>query len=95
MPKLPPMPSLSQLLQMYQINAKKQLSQNFLLDMTFNRRFVKDAGSLEDHYVCEVGPGPGGITRAILEKPIKGCVVIEKDPRFIPGLQVSRVLIKI
>ena len=49
---------------------------------------MRAAGSLEDHHVCEVGPGPGGITRAILESGIADLRVIEKDVRFMPGLQV-------
>lgn len=54
------------------------------------RRLVKSAGSLKGHHVCEVGPGPGGITRAILEAGVSRLVVIEMDTRFLPGLQVDR-----
>jgi dimethyladenosine transferase 1 len=45
-------------------------------------------GNLQDKYVIEVGPGPGGITRALLEAGPKQVLVIEKDPRFIPSLQL-------
>ena len=46
------------------------------------------AGDLTDKYVIEVGPGPGGITRALVEANAKQVLVIEKDPRFIPSLQL-------
>ena len=43
--------------------------------------------------MCEIGPGPGGITRAILETDVNGLTVIEKDGRFLPGLEVSSHLL--
>ena len=58
------------------------------MDMKLNEKIVKLAGNLTGCYVCEVGPGPGGITRAILNKDVKHVYVIEKDKRFFPGLQV-------
>ena len=44
--------------------------------------------TLEGAYVCEVGPGPGSITRSILQKGAKHVTVVEKDRRFLPGLEV-------
>ena len=49
---------------------------------------MRSAGKLDGCYVCEVGPGPGGITRSILEAGVKELVLIEKDSRFMPGLEV-------
>ena len=51
-------------------------------------KIVRKAGNLTDAYVYEVGPGPGGITRSILNAGVAELLVVEKDSRFIPGLQV-------
>ncbi|XP_033736701.1 dimethyladenosine transferase 1, mitochondrial-like [Pecten maximus] len=85
--RLSPMPTVADIVKLYRISAKKHLSQNFLFDMNINRKIVKAAGRITNGYVCEVGPGPGGITRAILDKQVEHLVVIEKDSRFIPSLQ--------
>ena len=47
-------------------------------------------GKIEGHVAVEVGPGPGGITRAILDARVKECHVIEKDPRFLPSLKLIK-----
>ena len=60
------------------------------MDPRILKRFVKSAGNIENHYAVEVGPGPGGITRAILDAKVKECHVIEKDPRFIPTLKLIK-----
>ncbi|XP_071117321.1 dimethyladenosine transferase 1, mitochondrial-like [Haliotis cracherodii] len=86
--RLPPLPTVSEIVHLYQLTARKQLAQNFLLDMNLTRKVVRKAGSLDGGFVCEVGPGPGGITRAILNTAAKQVVVVEKDGRFIPGLQM-------
>ena len=57
--------------------------------MNMCRKIVAKAGNLTDSYVCEVGPGPGGITRAILNKDVKKVAVIELDKRFLPSLEVN------
>lgn len=56
----------------------------------FADKIVKTAGNLKNAYVCEVGPGPGGISRSILNSGVAELLLIEKDSRFIPGLQVPK-----
>jgi dimethyladenosine transferase 1 len=83
------MPKISEIVRMYKLSATKKLSQNFLLDMNVCHKFVKCISVRKGAYVCEVGPGPGGITRALLESDAAKVHVIEKDSRFIPPLEAS------
>ncbi|KAK9696138.1 Cytochrome c oxidase assembly factor 3 [Popillia japonica] len=73
-----------------QLRAIKQLSQNFLMDERITDKIVKTAGYIRNHYVCEVGPGPGGITRSIINRRPKKLVVVEKDNRFLPTLELLK-----
>lgn len=93
--QLPPLPKIQDIIKLYKLHAKKQLSQNFLLDSNISRKIVRSAGSLRDAVVCEVGPGPGGITRAILNSGAREVIVIEKDERFMPSLMVCSIIINI
>ncbi|XP_013077443.1 dimethyladenosine transferase 1, mitochondrial-like [Biomphalaria glabrata] len=88
MQRLPPLPSLQEIIRIYGLSAQKKLSQNFLLDMNLTKKIVRSAGKLNDALVIEVGPGPGGITRPILNSNTKKVIVIEKDRRFLPSLQI-------
>ena len=85
--RLPPLPSTGELLRLYKLRARKQLSQNFLLDPKLCSKLVRVAGRLRGARVCEVGPGPGNLTRAILEQGASRVTVVEKDTRFLPALE--------
>lgn len=87
--RTPPLPSIRDILKLYNLKAMRQLSQNFLLDPGVNNKIVKCCGSIKKAEVCEVGPGPGNITRSVLKKGAHKIHVIEKDSRFMPSLQVS------
>jgi len=84
--RIPPLPTVNDILRIYNIRAQKHLSQNFIMDPRLLNSIAKKCGNLEGKYVVEVGPGPGGITRAILGQGAWKCAVIEKDPRFLRAL---------
>lgn len=88
--RLPPLPTIRDLVKLYRLRAIRLLSQNFLMDENLTNKIVKSAGYLKNHYVCEVGPGPGGITRSILRYSPQKLIVVEKDPRFLPGLELLK-----
>lgn len=86
--RLPPLLSIKDVLKIYKLKALKQLSQNFLLNPNLCDRIIKKAGNLNECHVLEVGPGPGGLTRSILKHHPKKLIVIEKDTRFQPTLEM-------
>lgn len=77
------LPGLKSLLEREGLWARKSLGQHFLLDLELTRRIVRVAGDLAGKPVLEIGPGPGGLTRALLESDASEVVAIEKDSRFI------------
>lgn len=86
--RLPPLPTIRDLVRLYRLRAIKQLSQNFLMDENITDKIVRMAGNIKNHCILEVGPGPGGITRSILRKFPQKLIVVEKDPRFLPTLEL-------
>ena len=86
--RLPPLPTPKDLIRIYRVRARKHLSQNFLLYKYINEKIVNSAGVKNGDYVLEVGPGPGSITRQILERGPRQLFVVEKDRRFLPMLEV-------
>ncbi len=80
------LPPLREVLAAHGLIARRSLGQNFLLDLNVTRRIVREAGDLEGCTVVEIGPGPGGLTRALLAAPVRRVVAIERDPRCIAAL---------
>ena len=81
------LPPLREVIRALELSAKKSLGQNFLLDFNLTRRIARAAGPLEGVTVVEVGPGPGGLTRALLLEGAARVIAIEKDERCLPALQ--------
>lgn len=77
------LPPLRDVIARHGLSARKGLGQNFILDLNITRKIVRAAGNLTGVHVIEIGPGPGGLTRAILESPAADIHVIELDPRAI------------
>ncbi|KAL3275111.1 hypothetical protein HHI36_019882 [Cryptolaemus montrouzieri] len=88
--RLPPLPTIRDLIKLYRLRALKQLSQNFLMNEKLSDNIVRAAGNIYNHHVLEVGPGPGSITRSIIKKSPSKLILVEKDPRFLPTLQLLR-----
>ena len=81
-----PLPPLREIIARYGIRARRQLGQHFLLDLNLCRRIVRAAGDLAGKTVVEIGPGPGGLTRALLETGAARVISVERDPRCIDAL---------
>lgn len=87
-----PLPSLKEVVATHGLLAKKSLGQNFLLDPFIVARVAKVAGDLSHSTVIEIGPGPGGLTRALLEQGAKRVIAIEKDQRCLDILKEIQVV---
>lgn len=79
-----PLPPLRDVLAAHDLQARKSLGQNFLLDLNLTGRIARSAGDLSQGTVVEVGPGPGGLTRALLDAGAARVIAIERDPRMLP-----------
>jgi len=83
----PALMPLRDVIAQYELFTKKSLGQHFLTDTNLLAKIVRAAGDLTGKHVIEIGPGPGGLTRAILESPATHLTAIEKDSRCIAALQ--------
>lgn len=84
------LPVLSQVVKDHDLMAKKSLGQNFLFDLNLTCKIARSIPRLDQGTVIEVGPGPGGLTRALLHEGAKSLIALEKDRRCLPALaQVS------
>jgi 16S rRNA (adenine1518-N6/adenine1519-N6)-dimethyltransferase len=80
------LPPLRDVIEAHDLRAEKSLGQNFLLDLNITRRIVSTCKNIAGHHVIEIGPGPGGLTRALLESEALSLTAIEFDPRAIHAL---------
>jgi 16S rRNA (adenine1518-N6/adenine1519-N6)-dimethyltransferase len=86
MSQIDDLPPLREVIRRHGLAARRSLGQNFLLDLNLTARIARAAGPLEDITVVEVGPGPGGLTRALLALGAKHVIAIERDERCIAAL---------
>ncbi|HEY0223065.1 MAG TPA: 16S rRNA (adenine(1518)-N(6)/adenine(1519)-N(6))-dimethyltransferase RsmA [Pseudolabrys sp.] len=86
MPQIDDLPPLRDVIRRHGLSAKKSLGQNFLLDLNLTARIARAAGPLDGATVIEVGPGPGGLTRALLALGAKGVIAVERDERALAAL---------
>ena len=80
------LPPLRQVIDTHDLQARKSLGQNFLLDLNLTAKIARQAGDLTHCDVLEIGPGPGGLTRGLLSEGARRVLAIEKDSRCIPAL---------
>jgi 16S rRNA (adenine1518-N6/adenine1519-N6)-dimethyltransferase len=81
------LPPLRDVIARHGLNAKKSLGQNFLLDLNLTRRIARAAGAGDGGIFYEVGPGPGGLTRALLAEGADKVIAVERDVRCLPALE--------
>ena len=87
MAQLDDLPPLREVIRRHDLTPKKSLGQNFLFDLNLTARIARAAEPLENITVVEVGPGPGGLTRALLALGARRVVAIERDQRAIAALE--------
>lgn len=87
MPAADSLPPLREVISRHGLSARKSLGQHFLLDINLCRRIARAAGPFPGTTFYEVGPGPGGLTRALLAEGAKRIVAVEFDTRCLPALE--------
>lgn len=88
---LPPLPPLRDVIRAHGLRAEKSLGQNFLLDLNITEKIVRLAGVRAGQSIIEIGPGPGGLTRALLNSAVQKIVAVEFDPRAVAALQDLKI----
>ncbi len=83
----PDLPPLRDVIRRFGLGARQSLGQHFLLDLNLCRRIARAAGDWGDVTVIEIGPGPGGLTRALLDSGARKVLAIEKDSRCVEALK--------
>jgi len=78
--------ALREVIARHRLSARHSLGQHFLLDANLTTRIVREAGALDGRHVVEVGPGPGGLTRALLNSNAADVTVVEIDPRAVAAM---------
>jgi 16S rRNA (adenine1518-N6/adenine1519-N6)-dimethyltransferase len=81
-----PLPPLRAVIARHGIAARKSLGQNFILDLNLTGRIARAAGPIDSGTTIEIGPGPGGLTRALLAEGARRVIAIERDPRCLAAL---------
>jgi 16S rRNA (adenine1518-N6/adenine1519-N6)-dimethyltransferase len=85
------LPPLREVIRQHALSARKSLGQNFLLDLNLTARIARAAGPLQDAVIIEIGPGPGGLTRALLALGARRVIAVERDQRAVAALEeISR-----
>ena len=87
MPDLSYLPPLRDVIARYDLRTRKSLGQHFLCDLNLTRRIAEAAGDLSGCAVFEIGSGPGGLTRALVESNAARVIAVEKDPRCVAALE--------
>lgn len=82
------LPPLRDIIRSLNLSARKSLGQNFILDLNLTRRIARAAAPLDGATVIEVGAGPGGLTRALLLEGAGHVMVLERDDRCLPALEM-------
>lgn len=80
------LPPLRLVIETHELAAKKSLGQNFLFDLNLTRRIARSAAPLNQATIIEIGPGPGGLTRALLAEGATKVIAVERDARALPAL---------
>lgn len=80
------LPPLREVIRTHNLQARKSMGQNFLLDLNLTAKIARQAGDLTACDVLEIGPGPGGLTRGLLAEGARHVLAIEKDSRCLPAL---------